>query len=109
LFPPPKPAFEKYGNFTIHTVDPEIMVNLKADIGEKYFYVLSNVIAKRKKSVRAIDVYNINKGQYAFTIGVPVLADGQTPIDFAVYNNGKDIVVVYDNFRIIEYSFEDEE
>ena len=107
LFPPPKPAFEKYGNFTMHTVDPDIMVNLKADIGGKYFYVLSNVIAKQNKSIRAIDVYHINKGQYAYTIEVPVLADGQTPIDFAVYNNGESIVFVYDNFKIIEYSFDD--
>ena len=103
LFPPPKPAFEKYGEFTMHTVDPDIMVNLKADLNDNYLYILSNVIARKNKDKRALDVYNVSNGEYVHSIRVPVLEDGQIPLDFAVLNNDKNLVVVYDNFRIVEY------
>ena len=99
---PPKPSATTIGEFTVHGVEPDVMVNLQADIDDEYLYILSNVIEKENTGKhRAIDVYEVATGSYMFSIKVPLLKDGQTPIGFDVAGGG--LVVLYENFGIAEY------
>lgn len=99
--PPPKPSFKTIGEYTMHGVEPDLMVNLKADVDNKRLYILSNVIKKINLKNRALDIYSLVSGAYEYSIKLPLLSDGQIPIDFD--KEGNNIIVLYEDFDIVEY------
>ena len=99
---PPKPADKTFGKYTVHSVEPDIMVNSYANTTARFFIVLSNVIKKENKAInRAIDFYKVEDGKYDHSISIPILSDGQVPIKFDVMENY--LLVLYENFTIVEY------
>lgn len=84
--------------------EPDFYVNYSCTADHEYLYILSLHKINRSDNFRTIDAYDINNGEYAYSVAVPNLGE-QLPIEIAVLAN-KRLFILYENYEVALFNIQ---
>lgn len=100
--PPPVVTARSSGNVTYYVREPDLNTNYSGTADEDYLYILS-LIAWKNTSTLSVDAYDLNTGQYTWSMSVPNAGE-DLPVE--ILKGGKDLFVLYEGNQVIRYAMD---